>query len=271
MKRLTVLTTWLTQGLFVISVCSGIPLLFLYHPTDAYNSVQKITYTVPYGAFVREFHYFSSEALLVVLFFHLIEQMVLKDVKIPKSSWITGSLAGICVITLLFTGFIIKGDQSGYSAGVVAISMLRNMPGLSFLTRLIESSSHYFYWKFFLWHILFLPVVATALVYHHSGRISSPLGITAISIALTVVLIAALKIPSDIPPGTALHRYIEGPWFFNGIQRMLDGGTSDTVVVMSAMFLPSALVLIYPFVRFKRVVTVAFILWFIWYVSLSLV
>ncbi len=271
MKKIRTLTSWITQALFVVAIVSGIPLVFFYHPTNAYNSVQKITFLIPYGFFIRKLHYFSSELLLVFIILHLLEQMFSKETNITKLSWTLATTATALIILLLFTGFILKADQGGHSAALVAISMVHNLPGISILSRLFESYSHYFYYKFFLWHILLLPVLVSLLLNYHSKRIDAPIDFVSISIALSIIAMVILPFPKDIPLNITVHGYIGGPWFFEGVERMLDFGMSNVIIVLLSMLLPFLIVLYFPFAKNKNIVKFLFFLWLIFYVSISLV
>ena len=270
MNKMQAVTSWITQALFVIAVISGIPLVFFYHPTSAYVSVQKLTFLIPYGFFIRKLHYFSSELLLVFVVIHFLEQMFNKEINASKLSWILATIATILIIFLMFSGFILKADQGGHSAALIAISMIHSVPGFSVLSRLFESQSHYFYWKIFLWHILLLPVMVSLLVYYHAKRIGAPINFISIALALSIFAILFIPFPKDIPLNIMVHGYINGPWFFEGVEKMLDYGINNVLIVLLSMFLPFMIILYFPFAKNKNLVKILFFMWLTFYVSISL-
>ncbi len=269
MDRLILITSWLTQAFFVLAILSGIPLLFFYHTSKAYDSVQIITYLIPDGNFIRKFHYFSSEALFISVIIHTVEQFFNKRDRISKSSWNYGEAALICILLLMFTGFVLKADQSGHSAGIIAISMTGGLAPFSFITKLIKSSPHFFYWKFFIWHILLLSAIMTAFVHLHVKRIDAPVNFMAIASGITVILIFILPLPIDIAPGTVVNK-INGPWFFQGIENMLNNGSSVTIIFIKTI-IPFLLILLYRFSKYTTAVSLLFFSWLIYYAAISLV
>jgi len=40
--------SWLSLALFLVSLFSGLVVMFAYHPSAAYESVQRLTYLIPY-------------------------------------------------------------------------------------------------------------------------------------------------------------------------------------------------------------------------------
>ncbi len=269
MDRLIFITSWITQALFVLAIVSGVPLLFFYHTTKAYDSLQIITYLIPDGAFIRKFHYFSSEALLIFAIIHTVEQFFSKRDRISKSSWNYGIAALICILLLLFTGFVLKSGQSGHSAGIIAISMLHSLGPFSFLSKLIESAPYHFYWRFFIWHSLLLSAMMTVFIYFHVKRIDSPINFLAIASGITVILIFFLPLPIDIAPGTIVNK-INGPWFFQGIENMLDNGSLVSVIFVK-MITPFFLIMIYRYSKHKIAIVASLFLWMVYYAAISLV
>jgi len=269
MDRLIFITSWITQAFLVLAIVSGIPLLFFYHTTKAYDSLQIITYLIPDGGFIRKFHYFSSEALFIFALIHTVEQFFNKRSRISKSSWNYGIAALICILLLLFTGFVLKSGQSGHSAGIIAISMLHSLGLFSFFSRLIESAPHYFYWRFFILHSLFLPAMMAAFIYFHAKRIDVPVNFLTIASGITVVLIFFLPFPIDIAPGTIVSK-INGPWFFQGIENMLDNGSS-VLAIFIKMIIPFFLIMIYRYSKHKIAIIIPLFLWIVYYAAISLV
>jgi len=261
------ITSWLTQAFFVLAILSGIPLLFFYHTQKAYDSVQIITYLIPNGNFIRKFHYFSSEALLIFALIHTTQQLFRKQIRISHSSWNYAVAALIFTILLLFGGFVLKADLAGHSAGIIAIGMIHHLGAFSFLSRFIESSRHYFYWKFFLWHAILLPALLIAAVHLHIKRIDAPSEFVAIAAGITVISIFLLSFPADIAPYLN-YTHIKGPWFFNGIEELLNI-SFPVYAILIQMIIPFLLLILYWRVKHKTVISALFFLWLIYYAAIS--
>ncbi len=261
------ITSWLTQAFFVLAMLSGIPLLFFYHTQKAYDSVQIITYLIPNGNFIRKFHYFSSEALLIFALIHTAQQLFRKQIRISQSSWNYAIAAVISIILLLFGGFVLKADQSGHSAGIIAIGMIHDFGPFSFLSHFLESSRHYFYWKFFLWHAIFLPALLIASLYFHIKRINVPTEFAAIAAGITIISIFLLPFPADIAPYLN-YTHIKGPWFFNGIETLLSKGY-PVFIILIEMTIPFLLLILYWRAKHKTVISALFFLWVIYYAAIG--
>jgi ubiquinol-cytochrome c reductase cytochrome b subunit len=257
---------WFTQASFVISMLSGLVVAFAYHPTDAYQSLQKINYIIPFGSLFRELHYFSSEIFLVSLFIHVVVELANKNMKITFSSWIYSIVALFAVVVLMFTGFVLKGDQSANAAAQVAFSLLLDTPFLDIFLPLFKDSV-LVYWKFYIWHILFLPILLTYAIYRHVKKISSAIDYFVIALGLTMIFSIFVPMPKDIPLESVVDK-IEGPWFFWGAENLLQMGVSAPIVNMVLIFPFILLVSIY----FWNKITIKnlLLIWFIVYAYLSI-
>jgi len=259
--------SWVCVALFNVSMISGLILAFVYKPSVAYESVQKITYIVPYGNLFRELHYFSSEAFLVFTLIHIILELSKSKFNISQSSWNYSILALILLFFLMFTGYVLKADLSGLSAGEVALSLLKQTPFLSNLTFLFEDSS-FFIWKFYIWHILFLPIILVYAVYVHVKSFKTKYFI--IGLGISVLSMIVFKMPNDVLP-SAIDIHVQGPWFFRGAENLLMLGISP-VLVNITIAIPFVLLFIYFYKeKFRKFIGFCLILWSALYASFYLI
>ncbi len=121
---------------------------------------------------------------------------------------------------LLFTGFILKGDKEGISAGFVVYNLLGKIPllGQHFRNLFLHPGRGFFILPY-LHHVLILPVGFVALLSPaHSWRPQKGSMIK----ALTLVLLASITLPFPVDINPALNvSHVRGPWFFWGIQETL--------------------------------------------------
>ena len=220
--------SWLTQAFFVVSMISGLIIVFAYYPSNAYDSVQKINYIVPFGSFFRQLHYFSSESFFIILIIHIAVELYKKEVRISFSSWNYAILATLCISILMFFGFILKADLSANSAVQVAFSLINDTPIIKNILSLFKDT-HIFYWKFFIWHILFLPLLLTFSIYKHTKKIGVDIRYFTIALGFTMLLALLISMPEDIPLESIVNQ-IKGPWFFFGAENLLQLGINSITV-----------------------------------------
>jgi len=258
----------LTLGLLVISLLSGLIPVFVYHPSTAYESVQKLMFLIPYGAFFRQLHYFSSELFLILLLGHVVLELGRYVMTISRSSWIYAVAGTGVVVLLMFSGFILKGDQSGSAAAQVALHLMGQTPLLDRLVPLVQDTE-LFYSKYFVWHAIFLPLLLVWMTWKHIGKIWARREYWIVGLGLSVLLLLFLSMPEDIAPAATVE-HLRGPWFFLGAENLLQLGLNSWQVT-TIVAVPFGLLLLYPFVRKPIGLTVALALWVIGYVVVSLV
>ena len=232
--------SWICVALFNVSIISGLIVAFSYKPSLAYESVQKLTYIIPYGDIFRQLHYFSSEAFLVLSLVHVVVELRKREIKISASSWNYSIIALGALFFVMFTGYVLKADLSGLSAGEVALSLLGQTPIANYFLPLLEDSS-LFVWKFYLWHILFLPIILFYMLLIHVKSFNTKYW--SIGLGLSVLCMLIFTMPKDVAPD-AIGIHVTGPWFFKGAENLLMLGVHPVVVDMVVIF-PFSLLFIY--------------------------
>lgn len=234
--------SWICVALFNISIISGLIVAFHYKPSLAYESVQKLTYLVPFGDVFRELHYFSSEAFLIFVCLHVILELLKSKLTIGSASWNYSILALIVLFMLMFTGYVLKADLSGLSAGEVALSMLKQTPILEYFLALLQDNSP-FIWKFYLWHILFLPIVLVYALLLHVKTFRTKYFIVGLGISIVCMMVFTMPLDIALDTNTeGLH--VRGPWFFRGAENLLMLGVAPVFVVLT-LALPFTLLVVY--------------------------
>ena len=168
----------------------------------------------------------------------------------------------------MFSGFILKGDQSGSAAAQVALHLMGQTPLLDRLVPLVKDTE-LFYSKFFVWHVIFLPLLLVGMTWKHIGKILPRREYWVVGLGISVLLLLIVAMPEDIAP-TATVEHLRGPWFFWGAENLLQLGLNSWQVT-TIVATPFGLLLLYPFVQKPLRVTAALALWLIGYTVVSLI
>ncbi|MFK5881050.1 MAG: cytochrome b N-terminal domain-containing protein [Sulfurospirillum sp.] len=258
--------SFLTLGLFFVSMLSGLIVVFAYHPSAAFASVQKINFLIPYGEFFRKLHYFSSEIFTISLLMHILLELSKSRIKITNKSWIYSILGFASVVILMFSGFVLKADLSANGAAEVAFNLIKNTPVLNSFLSLFKDNT-VFYYKFFIWHILFLPLMLGYAIYRHIDTLYVKTEYLSIAFGITVLAIVSLNMPSDINLNEKATT-LSSPWFFQGAENMLLKSLSPLSVNL-ILFIPFAFLFLYIFTSYRLLIKTLLILWLLFYAYIS--
>ena len=160
----------MTLSAFGVLVISGILLaqFFIPDPERANRSLQYLTDQVYLGWFLRGIHFWAAEVLTVTMTLHAIRVFFTASYKNPREiNWLIGIGIMVMMITLLFTGTVLKWDQEAYEAlahflwvadqmGVFGIPLTEAFAqGVPLLSRIYMA------------HISLLPIIAIMMIGLH--------------------------------------------------------------------------------------------------------
>ncbi|HSQ18671.1 MAG TPA: cytochrome b N-terminal domain-containing protein, partial [Anaerolineales bacterium] len=117
--------------LVLVLILTGILEMFYYIPTpaEAALSVQIISYSVPFGALVRNLHYWAGQLLLVFSGLHLLRVVLTGAYARPRRfNYLLGLALFVFIILLDFTGYILRWDQGIQWALVVGTNLVKSIP-----------------------------------------------------------------------------------------------------------------------------------------------
>lgn len=117
--------------LFVVLAITGILLAVYYKPTPdaAFESVEAITKTVPYGWLVRSVHFYSSNGMLILAVLHMLRVYYTGSYKAPRElNWIAGVLLGLLTLFAGYTGYVLRWDQEAVGASTVGQGIATSIP-----------------------------------------------------------------------------------------------------------------------------------------------
>lgn len=103
--------------LTITQITTGIFLLFNYVPswTQAYDSLQAINYVVPFGNWIRGYHYWNAYMLVFLVGLHMARTYFSSAYKRPRElTWVAGVFLFILMTAVAYTGACLRMDQTGF-------------------------------------------------------------------------------------------------------------------------------------------------------------
>ena len=164
--------------LFLVLLVTGVYLLFVYHISEPYDSVVRITQQAWLGRWMRGVHRYASDAAVIAAGFHALRMLVQGRSWGPRTlAWISGLVLLGCVFVCGWTGFVMVWDVQGQvlaQAGARIFDLLpifgepisraftgeRALPGAFFFLNLFA-------------HVA-LPIGLFILVWVHVSRLARP-------------------------------------------------------------------------------------------------
>ena len=110
-----------------ISVLSGVVVALQYDPATPFYSVSTMDLLVPYGAYFRSLHFYSSQLFFLFSIIHLIAVFE-ETQKFTRKQWALLSLSTPVALLILFTGYVLRADSTGFSAGMIAEAIILDIP-----------------------------------------------------------------------------------------------------------------------------------------------
>ncbi len=173
-----------SAALLLLLVLSGLPLLFLYIPSveRAYASVKDIEYVITFGSWIRAVHRISAHLMVAAVFLHLVRVFLSGAYKNGVGqgqkrewNWVIGVAMLLLTLFLSFTGYLLPWDQLAYWAVTVGTNIASSVPyvgpavrELLIGGRTIEQATLI---RFYVLHVLFLPMLIGALFGYHMWRV----------------------------------------------------------------------------------------------------
>ncbi len=257
-----------------VSIVSGLIVGLQYNAATPFYSTATIELVVPFGSFWRSLHYYSSQTFMILLLIHLtlvIWQSGSSPVySLSRGAWLRLSASVPVALTLLFTGYILRGDATGEAAGAIAENIILAVPILgSFLNKLMFDGNAVGVQKVYLNHLIGLIVVGGFCVWPHLRRYTASWRHHFPLLLLLILLAPILKTPLERDHFGLLH--IDGPWFFIGLQELL----RYIPVFWAGIFIPAtfvgALLFLPPEGRSRRITLWFMGAWLVGYTVLTVI
>ncbi len=159
---------WLSTYFVFFETITGILLMVWYTPAPdiAYQNMLAILSNVPLGQFVRDLHRLGAEAMVLIVFLHMLRTFFTGSYKKPREfTWFSGVILLICTAFLSFSGYLLPWDQLSLWAVTIGASMVEAAPpevvgtNLNLLLRGGPQIGANGLLRFYLLHVLAVPAI----------------------------------------------------------------------------------------------------------------
>ncbi|MCM2317567.1 MAG: cytochrome bc complex cytochrome b subunit [Thermoanaerobaculia bacterium] len=164
----------MTLFFFVVQVVTGILLMLYYRPSaeEAFESIEFIMTTVPFGWLIRSIHSWSANLMVYFAFVHLVTVYFMKAYRPPRElTWITGCILLFLLMAFGFSGYLLPWNQLAFFATKVGTDIAGSIPVVGEWTlRFLRGGERVTggtLSRFYGWHVAILPAVTALLLGLH--------------------------------------------------------------------------------------------------------
>ncbi len=175
---------------FLITLVTGVLLMFYYkpYPEAAYQSIKDIHFVVPTGRFIRNIHRWAANVMVITVILHMARVFYTAAYRRPREyNWLIGMGLLVVTLALSFTGYLLPWDQLAYWAITIGANIAQSPreitdalgitdvfdPG-GFQRLLLLGSDTVgaeALIRFYLLHVMLLPLALAALLAVHFWRV----------------------------------------------------------------------------------------------------
>ncbi|MCB2181843.1 MAG: cytochrome b N-terminal domain-containing protein [Desulfobulbaceae bacterium] len=222
MKRFLTETKWGAMSLtaLYISVISGIVVALQYDFSHPFYSAVSLDLLIPFGLYWRSLHFYSSQLFFLLSLAHLVAILVASSRHLSLNKWIWLIATVPVSLLLLFTGYVLRGDATGESAGHIAENICLSVPVIGdMLNSLLFAIAEEGMKRVYANHVIGLVVLWGIFAWDHLRRYRVRIVDHSWFVFFTVAFSLVFKAPMDLM--RIGDYYISGPWFFLGLQELL--------------------------------------------------
>jgi quinol-cytochrome oxidoreductase complex cytochrome b subunit len=164
----------MTLFFFCVQVMTGILLMLYYRPSaeEAFESVEFMMTSVPFGWLVRSIHSWSANLMVFFAFAHLATVFFLKAYRRPRElTWITGCALLLLAMAFGFSGYLLPWNQLAFFATKVGTDIAGAVPLIGgWLLRFLRGGERVTggtLSRFYGWHVAILPALTVLLLGVH--------------------------------------------------------------------------------------------------------
>jgi quinol-cytochrome oxidoreductase complex cytochrome b subunit len=192
--------------LFVILTLTGVLLMFYYVPstTQAYGRMLDLRSSVAFGVILRNMHRWAAHAMVAVVFLHMCRVFFTGSYKPPREfNWLIGVALFLLTLSSSFTGYLLPWDQLAFWAITVGTSIAGYAPfigkALKFMLLGDATVGQEALLRFYVLHVVVLPLVLTLFVAVHFWRIRKDGGLAKASEPDVEPVIEIASAPEPVP------------------------------------------------------------------------
>jgi len=192
--------------LFVILTGTGVLLMFYYVPstTQAYGRMLDLRSSVAFGVILRNMHRWAAHAMVAVVFLHMCRVFFTGSYKPPREfNWLIGVALFLLTLLSSFTGYLLPWDQLAFWAITVGTSIAGYAPfigkALKFMLLGDATVGQEALLRFYVLHVVVLPLVLTLFVAVHFWRIRKDGGLAKAEEPEAQPVIEVAPVPEPVP------------------------------------------------------------------------
>ena len=171
--------------LFLVLTITGVYLMFFYVPsaTQAYNDILRIQSEVVFGLLTRNVHPWAAHLMVFFVFLHMMRVFYHGAYKPPREfNWVVGVVLLFLTLFLSYTGYLLPWDQIAYWAITIGFNFAESAPVFNTVSKLLifgglEVGQNTLL-RFYVLHVVFLPLTAAFFLAVHFWRIRKDGGIS---------------------------------------------------------------------------------------------
>jgi len=198
------LKPWYTMGLglasfflFLILCVTGVLLMVYYNPTTglAYDNVRDIGFVVAAGKYMRNIHRWAAHGMVAAVLLHMVRVFYTGSYKRGRGfNWLLGMALLVITLMLSYTGYLLPWDQLAYWAVTIGANIAaspRELTDALGLTQYFDLGAFQkqiliggntvgqeALTRFYLLHVMVLPIMLITLVGVHFWRIRKDGGLS---------------------------------------------------------------------------------------------
>jgi cytochrome b6 len=164
----------MTLFFFLVQVCTGILLMLYYRPSgeEAFESIEFIMTTVPFGWMIRSIHSWSANLMVFFAFCHMTTVYFVKAYRPPRElTWVSGAVVFFLILGFGFSGYLLPWNQLAFSATKVGTDIAGVVPVVGpWMLRFLRGGDRVAggtLSRFYGWHVAILPAITSALLGLH--------------------------------------------------------------------------------------------------------
>jgi len=192
--------------LFFILTGTGVLLMFYYVPstTQAYDRMLDLRSSVAFGVILRNMHRWAAHAMVAVVFLHMCRVFFTGSYKTPREfNWNIGVALFLLTLLSSFTGYLLPWDQLAFWAITVGTSIAGYAPfvgkALKFMLLGDTTVGQEALLRFYVLHVVVLPLVLTLFVGVHFWRIRKDGGLAKASEPEVEPVIVVAPVAEPVP------------------------------------------------------------------------
>lgn len=208
----------LATGSFLICALSGIFLAIPYDVREPYISISNFMILNPAASFIRNMHYWSAQAFLVLTLLHLWQHIRKREpLKPSRPVWFRLTAAIAITLFVMLSGFILKGDADSVNARQIIHSLIAGIPFAGELLSWSILGHSGSYQLLYVHHMATATIFLVIVIMEHARTIwvHRPTFMKCLAILTAASYFFQAPLHDQVLPG------VKGPWYFAGLQELL--------------------------------------------------